>query len=62
MASKSDILNNLREYTSAEIAEAINAGVITMYELSKSGHLTPLMRRRIEEKLADIPSVITQTE
>ena len=48
MASKTDILNNLREYTSDQIAEAINAGIVTIYELSKSGNLTPLMRRRIE--------------
>lgn len=60
MASKSDILNNLREYTSDQIAEAINAGVVTIYELSKSGNLTPLMRRRIEEKLAAKPSEVPQ--
>lgn len=52
MATKSDILNNLREYSSDQIVEAINAGVVTIYELSKSGNLTPLMRKRIEEKLA----------
>lgn len=52
MATKSDILNNLREYTADQIAEAIKSGVVTMYELSKSGNLTPLMRRRIEERLA----------
>ena len=61
MASKSDILNNLREYTSDQIAEAINAGIVTIYELSKSGNLTPLMRRRIEEKLAAKPSEAAQT-
>lgn len=61
MASKTDILNNLREYTSDQIAEAINAGIVTIYELSKSGNLTPLMRRRIEEKLAAKPSEVTQT-
>ena len=64
MASKSDILNNLREYTSDQIVEAINAGIVTIYELSKSGNLTPLMRRRIEEKLAAKPTevVMTSTE
>lgn len=61
MATKSDILNNLREYTSDQIAEAINAGIVTIYELSKSGNLTPLMRRRIEEKLAAKPSEAAQT-
>jgi uncharacterized membrane protein YhaH (DUF805 family) len=52
MVSKSDILNNLREYSSDQVVEAINAGVVTIYELSKSGNLTPLMRKRIEQKLA----------
>lgn len=60
MASKSKILNNLREFTSDQIVEAINAGTVTMYELSKSGNLTPLMRRRIEEKLAAKPEEVSQ--
>ena len=60
MASKSDILNNLREYTSDQLAEAINAGIVTLYELSKSGNLTPLMRRRIEQKLAAKPAEVSQ--
>ena len=53
MATKSEILTNLREYSSDQIAEAINSGVVTIYELSKSGNLTPLMRKRIEQKLAN---------
>lgn len=52
MPTKPEILNNLREYTADEIAEAIKAGTVTVYELSKTGHLTPLMRQRIEERLA----------
>ena len=52
MGNKSDILHNLREYTADQIVEAIKAGTVTVYELSKSGNLTPLMRRRIEERLA----------
>lgn len=52
MSKKRDILSNLREYSSDQIIEAINDGVVTLYELSKSGSLTPLMRKRIEEKLA----------
>lgn len=54
MVSKHDILTNLREYTSDQLAEAINCGIVSMYELSKSGKLTPLMRKRIEEKLSAI--------
>lgn len=53
MNRKKDILTNLREYSSDQIVEAINDGVVTLYELSKSGNLTPLMRRRIEEKLGN---------
>ena len=52
MIRKKDILENLREYSSDQIVEAINEGIVTLYELSKSGNLTPLMRKRIEEKLA----------
>lgn len=53
MVSKKVIINNLREYSSDQLAEAIRNGVVSMYELSKSGNLTPLMRRRIESKLAE---------
>ena len=52
MATKLDILNNLRDYSADQIVDAIKDGTVTLYELSKSGNLTPLMRRRIEEKLA----------
>lgn len=52
MSRKNDILTNLREYSSDQIVEAIKDGVVTLYELSKSGNLTPLMRKRIENKLA----------
>ena len=62
MSRKYDILTNLREYSSDQIAEAINDGVVTMYELSKSGNLTPLMRKRIEEKLATGSSATSNEE
>lgn len=62
MATKSDILNNLREYTADQIVEAIKAGTVTVYELSKSGNLTPLMRRRIEERLAAKTSETSSSE
>lgn len=57
MASKKDIIKNLREYSSDQLAEAIKHGVVSMYELSKSGNLTPLMRKRIESKLAENPEI-----
>ncbi len=56
MSTKSDIINNPREYSSEEIAQAIKDGKLTIYELSKGGNMTPLMRRRIEEKLAELNS------
>ncbi len=57
MATKKEILKNPREYSVAELAEFIQDGTVTIYELSKTGHLTPLMRRRIEEALAKGPNV-----
>lgn len=54
MGTKSDIINNPREYSSEEIARAIKEGVVTLYELSKGGNMTPLMKRRIEEKLVEL--------
>lgn len=53
MLTKNQILNNLREYNAEQLAEAINSGVITLYELSKSGNLTPLMHKRILAKLEE---------
>ena len=61
MGNKKDILRNLREYSAEQIAQAIKDGVVTMYELSKSGNLTPLMRRRIEEQLAVTPQAKAET-
>jgi len=58
MVSRKELLNNLREYSSDQIVEAINAGVVTLYDLSKSGNLTPLMRKRIEQKLSDTATAV----
>ena len=61
---KSEILSNLKEYTEEQIAEAVKSGTVTMYELSKSGKLTPLMRCRIEKILASKPkeTLITSSD
>ena len=48
MAKKSEILNNLQRYSLEQIADAVRTGTVSMYELSKTGQMTPLMRRRIE--------------
>ncbi len=51
MADRKQLMNNPGAFSVAEIAEAVRAGVVSLYELSKSGKLTPLMRRRIENEL-----------
>lgn len=51
MVSKEDILENPREYTSDEIIEAINAGVITLQELKDNGKLGQRMQKTLESKL-----------
>lgn len=51
MPTKEQIINNIKEYSATEIVEAIQNGEVTLYELSKSGVLTPLMKKRIEEQL-----------
>lgn len=56
MPTKDQILNNIREYSASEIAEAIRCGELSLYELSKSGNLTPLMKKRIEEQLTNSES------
>lgn len=60
MINKKELLSNLREYSSDQVAEAINSGVVTLYELSKSGNLTPLMRKRIEEKLSQSANAVQE--
>lgn len=51
MPKRDQIINNLREYSATEIVQAIKCGEVTIYELSKSGKFTPLMRKRIEEQM-----------
>ncbi len=66
MAAKDQIINNLREYSASEIVHAIKCGEISMYELSKSGKLTPLMKKRIEEQMTresiEIKKTTSETE
>lgn len=54
MATKKQILTNLREFSAEDLAKAINDGTITIYELSKTGLLTPRMRKRIGECLENL--------
>lgn len=55
--NKKDLLSNLREYSTAEIASAIKSGQVTLYELSKTGQMTPLMRKRIEKAMEEQDTV-----
>lgn len=59
MAKKDQIINNLREYSASEIVHAIKCGEVSMYELSKSGRLTPLMKKRIEEQMSSASEEVT---
>ncbi len=52
MANKKDILKNIFKYNAEELAAAIKAGDVTLYELSKTGNLLPSTRRRINAILA----------
>lgn len=52
MSKKEQIITNIRDYSAADIARAIQSGELSLYELSKSGVLTPLMKKHIEEQLA----------
>lgn len=51
MIKKEEIIRNLREYTSDEIIDAINAGEVTLQELIDSGKLGKRMREKLECKL-----------
>ncbi len=53
MVTKKQLLNNLQDYSPEEIAEAVRAGVVSMYELSKEteGAFTPLLKHRVKEIL-----------
>lgn len=62
MPTKEQIINNIREYSANDIVLAIQSGEISLYELSKSGVLTPLMKKRIEEQLACIGDNDSQDE
>lgn len=54
MASKKNLLKNLRDYSPEEIAEAVKSGTVSLYELAKEseGAFTPLFKKRVKEILA----------
>lgn len=66
MATKRELLKNLRSYTPEEIAESVKDGTVTLYELAKEseGAFTPLLRKQVKEILdrpISVQSNIAQT-
>lgn len=61
MITKKELLKNIRNYSPPEIAEAVRAGVVSLYELSKEtdGAFTPLFKRQVKAIL-DSPTVYSQ--
>ena len=55
MATKKDLLKHLSDYTPEEIAEAVQDGTVTLYELGKEteGAFTPLLKKKVKEILAN---------
>lgn len=57
MVTKKQLLANISKYSAEEIAEAVRAGVVDMYELSKEtqGAFGPLLKRRVKEFVDNPP-------
>ena len=55
MVTKKELLKNLRNYSAEEIAEAVKAGVVTVYELKtqSQGAFTPLLSKKVNDILAN---------
>lgn len=53
MATKKELLKNLRKYSPEEIAEAVSTGEVSLYELSKEteGAFTPLLKKKVKALL-----------
>ncbi len=54
MATKKELLKNIQGYSPEEIADAIRAGIVTLYELGHDteGQFTPLLKKQVKEILA----------
>ena len=61
MVTRKDLLKNVRNYSPQEIADAIRAGIVSMYDLSKEteGAFTPLLKRQVKTIL-DAPVISPQ--
>lgn len=52
MPSLKKILRNIEQYSPEELAAFVRNGDCTVYQLNKSGYLSPLVKRRIETLVA----------
>lgn len=53
MPSLKKIIRNIDSYTPEQLARFVLDGDCTVYELNKSGHITPLVKRQIENLVAN---------
>lgn len=54
MVNKKELLRNVQSYSPEEIADAIRAGIVTLYELGHDteGQFTPLLKKQVKDILA----------
>ena len=54
MVSRKELLKNIQSYSPEEIADAIRAGIVTLYELGHDteGQFTPLLKKQVKDILA----------
>ena len=54
MVTKKELLKNVQSYSPKEIADAIRAGIVTLYELGHDteGQFTPLLKKQVKDILA----------
>lgn len=57
MVSKKELFKNLSNYSAEEIAEAVRAGEVSLYELSKNtqGEFTPLLKKKVQYLVENPP-------
>lgn len=61
MATRKELLKNLKNYSPEEIAEAVREGEVSLYELSKEteGAFTPLLKKKVKAILEQPKPVAT---
>ena len=57
--NKKELIRDLRCVGIDQIVEAIQNGTVTLYELSKSGNLTPLTKMKIEARLSGVQNHVS---